>query len=43
MTAKKNAMQILLNDYYKNLQSVCKSLYPVTKEIGQIESLVDKI
>ena len=37
------AMQKLLNDYDKSFKSICKSLYPVTNEICQIGSLVEKI
>ena len=37
------AMQRLLNDYDRSFKSICNSLYPVTNEICQIGSLVEKI
>ena len=37
------AMQRLLNDYDRSFKSICNSLYPVTNEICQICSLIEKI
>ena len=37
------AMQRVLNDLDKNFKSVSESLYPVTNEICQTGSLVEKI